>query len=66
MSPFFVGQTVDIVPAFDSDGGELDTFGHCEAYVLGTTDNGRFVDVEVKNGPEINIIFSRLRRRGGE
>ena len=66
MSPFFVGQTVDIVPAFDSEGGELDPFGHCEAYVLGTTDNGRLVDVQVKNAGEVNIIFSRLRRRGGE
>ncbi len=51
------GQVVEILASRFGD----DQWVGCEAHVIGSDVEGRFYDVVLRNGTELNIIFSRLR-----
>jgi hypothetical protein len=62
--PHHVGQTVEILPAYEMDTGaqtRVDEITHCEATILSIS--GGFADVQIKNGGEYNVTLRRLRSR---
>ena len=57
-----VGSWVEIRAAFwrDGSGEELDTYGNCAGEVLRVNASDDTVDLQVRNGDEVNITIHRL------